>query len=139
MFEQRTLRDGIKRNGETLGLVLLQWFALEEWNHLIEDRGISGGANIMCSDERKPEKIVTDPRPDTHARVRVPPVLDIAFHELACGGAQNVAARKRGRRMHKRHHVLQLVAESVGAARLIKGRAAPDPATESLIRQPAIE
>src|SRR6185436_20554993 len=98
-------------------------FALEEWNHLIEDRTVAGGANVMCRDEGKPEEVVTDPRPDASARLWMPPVLDIAFHELACGSAQNVVARERGRRMHKRHDILQLVTESVGTARLIKGRA----------------
>src|SRR5205809_3550893 len=69
----------------------------------------------------------------------MPPVLDIAFHELSRGRAQDVVPCEVGRGVHEGHHVLQLVAESVSAARLIKGRAAPDAAAESLVKQPAVE
>src|SRR2546430_11266111 len=41
--------------------------------------------------------------------------------------------------MHERHDVLQLVAEPISAAGLVKSRAAPDAAAESLIKQPAVE
>ena len=121
MFEQRTLRGGNGRNGKALCLLFLQWFAFEEWNHLIEDRGVAGGADVMRGDEGKPEKIVTDPGPDAGARLWMPPVLDVAFHELSRGRAQNVVARKLGRSMHEGHDILQLIAKPVSAARLIKG------------------
>ena len=42
-------------------------------------------------------------------------------------------------RRHDRHAVLQLVAESVGAACLIESRARPDAAHQRLIQHPAIE
>ena len=42
-------------------------------------------------------------------------------------------------RDHERHHVLELVAESVGAARLVEGGARPDAAGERLVEQPAVE
>ena len=66
-------------------------------------------------------------------------MLDIAFHELPSGRAQNMVARDIGRGMHEGHHILQLVAEAVSAARLIKRGAAPEAAAERLINQPAIE
>src|SRR6266550_8289779 len=69
----------------------------------------------------------------------MPPVLDIAFDKLPRGRSQDVAACNLGRGIHEGHYVLQLVTEAVSAARLIKGRAAPNPATESLIKQPAVE
>src|SRR5439155_23874736 len=69
----------------------------------------------------------------------MPPVLDIAFHELSRGRAQDVVAREVGRGVHEGHDVLQLVAEAISAARLIKGGAAPNAATESLVKQPAVE
>src|SRR4029077_14931099 len=56
-LEQRTLRSGSDRNGKALGLLFFQRFAIEEWNHLIEDRRVAGGANVMRGDEGKPEKI----------------------------------------------------------------------------------
>ena len=58
---------GNDRNGEALRLLCLEWFGFEERNHLIEDRGVAGGADVMRGDERKPEKIVTDPRADASA------------------------------------------------------------------------
>src|SRR5438046_3981846 len=93
----------------------------------------------MRGNKWKPEKIVTDPRPDADARLWMPPVLDIAFHELSRGGAQDVVASQVWRSLHESHDILQLVSKPVSAARLIKGRAAPDSAAESLIKQPAIE
>src|SRR6266496_1026723 len=139
MFEQRTLRGGSDWNGKALGLLFLQRFAVDERNHLIENRGVAGGANVMRGDEGKPEKIVTDARPDAGARLWMPPVLHIAFHELLCGRAQDVLASQVWRSVHESHDILQLVSEPVSAARLIKGRAAPHSAAESLIKQPAVE
>src|SRR5438067_10668903 len=69
----------------------------------------------------------------------MPPVLDIALHKLSRGRAQDVVASEVGRGVHEGHHVLQLVAEAVTATRLIKGGAAPRPAAESLVKQPAVE
>src|SRR5262245_21861656 len=92
MFEQRSLRGGSDGNGKALGVLFLQLFTVEEWNHLIEDRGVAGGANVIHGHEGKPEKIVTDSGADACARLWMPPVLDIAFHELPCRRAQNVLA-----------------------------------------------
>ena len=93
----------------------------------------------MRRDERKPQKIVTDSAANAGARFWMPPVLDIAFYELPCGRTQNVVASQLWRSVHEGHHVLQLITEPVSAARLIKGRAAPDSAAEGLIKQPAVE
>ena len=53
-------------------------------------------------------------------------MLHVAFDELPGGGAQDMLARQVGLGDHQRHDVLQLVAEAVGAARLIEGRARPE-------------
>ena len=66
-------------------------------------------------------------------------MLHIAFHELPRGRAQDVLASQVWRGVHESHDILQLVSEPVSAARLIKGRAAPDSAAESLIKQPAVD
>src|SRR5215813_10755488 len=87
MFEQRTLSGRNHWNGKAFGLLFLQRFIIEEWNHLIEYCGVASGANVMRGDEGKPEKIVTDPRPDAGARLWMPPVLHVTFHELSRGGA----------------------------------------------------
>ena len=39
----------------------------------------------------------------------------------------------------ERHHVLELIAKAIGAARLIKRRARPDTTGQRLIEQPAVE
>jgi len=45
-------------------------------------------------------------------------VLDVALEELMGGGAEEVGARDVGPGRDQREHVLQLVAEAEGAARL---------------------
>ena len=87
----------------------------------------------------QPEQVVGDARAHAAARRRVPPVLHVALDELPRRGAQEVLARELGLRHGERHHVLQLVAEAVGAARLVERRARPDAAGERLIEQPAVE
>ena len=41
--------------------------------------------------------------------------------------------------MEERHHILELVAKTVGAARLVKGGTPPDATAQHLIEQPAID
>ena len=53
--------------------------------------------------------------------------------------AQDLLACDVGPCMHQGHHILQLVAEAVGAARLIERGTPPDAAGERLVEQPAIE
>jgi hypothetical protein len=65
-------------------------------------------------------------------------MLHIAFAELMRGGAEQMLAGEGRFGMHQRHHVLQLVAESIGAAGLIKPGPAPEPAAQGLIQQPAV-
>ena len=69
----------------------------------------------------------------------MPPVLDVALHELAGRGAQEVLAREVRPATRERHDVLELVAEAVGAARLVEGGARPEPARQRLVEQPAVE
>ena len=128
-----------RRYGKALGLLLLERFAFEKRDDFIEDGGITGRADVMRSDEGKPEEIVSDPRAHASAGLGMPPVLDIAFHELPRGRTQDVVARDMGRGVHESHHILQLVTKPVSAARLIKSRAAPEATAEGLINQPAIE
>ena len=65
------------------------------------------------------------PRPDR----RVPPVLDVAFDELARRRAQQVRAqRASGCGVDERHRVLQLVAKAERAARLVEAAAPPEAA-----------
>ena len=69
----------------------------------------------------------------------MPPVLNVTFDKLARCGAQQMFARDISFRHAERHHVLELVAETVCAAQLIERRTGPHAATERLVEQPAIE
>src|SRR5580704_13522217 len=69
----------------------------------------------------------------------MPPVLDVALGELTCRSAQQMFARDGSFGDGERHAVLELIAETVCAAQLVKRRARPDSARESLIEQPAIQ
>ena len=63
----------------------------------------------------------------------MPPMLHIAFAELVGSGAQEMLAHEGGFGMHQGHHVLQLVAETKRAARLIEPGASPHTAAQGLV------
>jgi hypothetical protein len=65
-------------------------------------------------------------------------MLDITFRELMGRSTQKVCARHRRFGVDKRHHVLQLISEAIGAAGLKK--AAPSPKTRGygLVEQPTV-
>ncbi len=65
--------------------------------------------------------------------MRQPPMLDVALPELPRGGTQQVRTRSLRRGQAERHSVLQLVAEPVGAARLVERRAGLDAAGDGLV------
>src|SRR5207247_10365961 len=87
----------------------------------------------------QPDAIVGDASADPPARRRVPPVLDVALDELPGGGSAQVVACDVAPGDGERHHVLELIAEAVGAAGLIEGRAGPDAAGERLVEEPPVE
>jgi len=66
-------------------------------------------------------------------------MLHVPLPELPAGGAQQMRAVIARARERERHHVLELVAEPVGAARLVVGRARPDAAHDALREEPAVE
>ena len=70
---------------------------------------------------------------------RVPPVLHVAFLELPRRRPQDLRPRLLRGAVDQGHHVLELVAEAVGPARLVERRPAPDPAGQHLVEQPAVE
>src|SRR3984957_18400711 len=69
----------------------------------------------------------------------MPPVLHVTLSELMRGGKQELRASYSTARDAERHHVLQLVAETIRAANLIETSAGPYPAGERLVEQPAIQ
>src|SRR5206468_12990172 len=90
-------------------------------------------------DVGKPEAIVGDPGSHSPTGRRVPPVLDVAFDELARGGAEHVLTRHVRPGYRERHHVLKLITKAVGAAGLVERRPRPHTTGERLVEQPAIE
>ncbi len=87
----------------------------------------------------EPRPVVGDPRAHALPGVRQPPVLDVALDELPRRRPQQVCTRHRRPHSDERHAVLQLIAEAVGAARLVERRTGPDAAGERLIQQPAVQ
>src|SRR5271168_4008443 len=69
----------------------------------------------------------------------MPPVLDVTFRELVRGRAQQLFAGHSAFRNIQRHHILQLVAESVGATYLVETGASPHAARKRLVEEPAIQ
>ena len=92
----------------------------------------------MRGDERQPHAVVGDVRAHALAVVRQPPVLHVAFGKLARGGAQDLLAQQLRPREPQRHRVLQLIAKTVGAARLVETGARPGAAGQRLVQQPAV-
>ena len=72
------------------------------------------------------------------SRRRMPPMLHIALAELTRRAQQQMLAHQLRLGMDERHRVLQLIAETEGAARLIESAARPHAARQRLIEQPAI-
>ena len=63
----------------------------------------------------------------------------VACFKLIVGAAYNMGARQIRAGVDQRHHILQLVAEAIGPARLIERRTTPGTASQRLIEQPAVE
>ena len=69
----------------------------------------------------------------------MPPVLDVALNELPRRGAEYMLAGDVALRHRQRHHVLELIAKAIRAARLIERRPRPDATDKRLIEQPAVQ
>src|SRR2546426_11629743 len=74
-----------RRTGIDFQLVDPQRGCLQEGDPLVENRPIACGLNVASDRVRQPEHVVRTSRPHARTRVSVPPVLYIAFPELACG------------------------------------------------------
>src|SRR5574341_625466 len=68
----------------------------------------------------------------------MPPVLDVPLLELTGRAAEEVLAYEVWLGVDERHHVLQLVAETEGAPRLVVSAPRPKTARESLVHKPAV-
>ena len=111
----------------------------EERHALVEDAAIAGRLDVVRGD-------VGSQTRSSEMRVRTPWPAG-GSHQCWTSPSTNcrAAARRRcsrvssGRATASAMHVLELVAEAVGAARLVERRARPDAAGQRLIEQPAVQ
>ena len=107
---------GHARSKEAVVLARLERLAFEERDFLIKDGEVSGRANVMGDRIGEPRH----DRPNTGAytltQVGQPPMLNIAFDELARGGAERCSRVRHGLGRQRAHAVLQLIPEAIGAA-----------------------
>ena len=128
------------RRRQEVGLILAGFERprFNEGGRLVEDAPIAGGANVEGGDVRQPQQVVGEARARAAVARRMPPMEHVALDELVRGVEENLRARQLGPRVDESGCILELVAEAEGAARLVEGRAAPEPAGERLIAEPAV-
>ena len=112
--------------------------SLDEGDGLVQDAGVSRGQDVAARRQRQPEIIVRAVRPHAPACGRVPPVLDIPFGKLTGRAKEQMLARQPRFGVDEGHHILQLVAETEGAAGLVVPAARPEAARQGLIQKPAV-
>ena len=65
-------------------------------------------------------------------------MLNISFRELTGRAQEQVLAHEMRSGVDERHHVLQLIAETEGASRLVVSASRPKAARQGLVQQPAV-
>ena len=113
--------------------------SLEKVRPARRERPVAGGGDIVARDATA----ATGSRPSN--RVRTPRPSG-GCHQCCTSPSTNwrdaraavARAASSGRGVDQRHRVLQLVAKAVRAAGLVVAGAAPDPARQRLIQQPAV-
>jgi hypothetical protein len=66
-------------------------------------------------------------------------MLDISFRELTGSAAEQVLAHEVRPGVDERHHVLQLIAETEGPARLVGSAPRPETARYGLVQEPSVD
>ena len=112
--------------------------SLQERNRLVEHARVARRLDVVRHRVGQPQEVVGAARAGAAAARLVPPVLDVAFEELAPGRSQQVLAAEVGPGEAEGHDVLELVAESEGAAGLVVGGTGPQPAAHVLVEQPPV-
>ena len=101
--------------------------------------GVAGRLDVVCDRIGKPQEIVRAARPNALAGSRQPPMLHVALDELPAGGAQEMLAFEPWLEDRNSHHILDLVAEPIGAARLVIAAAGEEAAGNRLRRSPVVQ
>ena len=107
-------------------LAISEQAGFEEGDGFGEHAGIAGGGDVAGGGVGQPQEIVGDAGARAAAGGGKPPVLDVAFLELARGADEQMFAGQPGAFVQEREGILQLVAEAVGAAGLVEAGAAPE-------------
>ena len=102
-------------------LIELEERSLQKRDRLVEDGIVGGDGEVAVDRVRQPQPIVGDVRAHATTGRGMPPVLDVAVDELTSGGSKQVLAGKLTLRHDQGDHILELIAESVHAARLVEG------------------
>ncbi len=139
MLEQRARLLRRLRCEEIVGLVGTQRLPGEKRHLGVQHRRITRQTDVVRDDAGQPQPVVDDARADPGAGRRQPPVLHVAGDELPAGRTQQVFPRDVRARHAQRHHILQLVPESVRAARLVERGTSPHAARQHLPRQPVVD
>src|SRR6266513_586510 len=106
---------------------------VEKGNLLVEHASIGGAGNVAACNVRQPEIIVGKMGTHAAAHRRMPPMLYIAFAKLMRRGAEKMLADQGRLGVYQRHHVLQLIAEAIRTAGLIKAGTSPEAAGKGLV------
>src|SRR5208282_4967037 len=112
--------------------------AIEEVCRLVQYPGIPRAENVPARRLGQPEVIIRTVGAYASARWGMPPMLDIALAKLTGRAEEQVLTKQVRLGMDKRHHVLQLVAETEGTPRLVECAPPPNTAGESLVDEPAV-
>src|SRR5439155_11760367 len=131
VLEQRSGVIGDDRQKVSVLLTRSQCLALQKRHPFIQNRQVTGRLEVVSGGVCQPDPIISNAGAHTGAAARSfltrrqPPMLDVTLDELSAGCAQQMLARQSRPGQGERHCVLKLIAETVGAASLIKGRSRP--------------
>ncbi len=126
--------------GQIVIRVLLRVYraAFDEVDGFVQHPGVPGVQNVAARRQRQPQIIIRTVRAHAPARGGMPPMLDISLRELTGRAAEQVLAHEAWLCVDERHHVLQLVAETEGAPRLVVSAPCPKTARERLVEEPPV-
>ena len=127
------------RREEGIVLAFRKRRAFEERDLGIERVAVARRGDIAVGAIGQPHHVVRNRRAHPRTRSRQPPMLDVAFRELARRRIDDLFPGDRRVVQHKRQRILQLVTEPERAARLVEGGPRPDPAGKALIGEPDID
>src|SRR5215467_6991575 len=95
---------------------------------LVENRRVSGHLDVMRDGIRQPQQVIGTTGAYAQTGLRMPPMLDVAFQELARCRSQKMGACHFWNGVDKSHRVLHLIAKAKCATGLVERRTPPESA-----------